>query len=63
MLEDGAIIPADIRLIQENRLTVQEASLTGESIPVEKDSETILPDLATISHHPNEVMWVCKILA
>lgn len=43
LLEDGAIIPADIRLIQENRLAVQEASLTGESIPVEKDSETILP--------------------
>lgn len=43
LLEDGAIVPADLRLIQENRLAVQEASLTGESIPMEKDSETILP--------------------
>ena len=42
LLEDGAIVPADLRLIQENRLAVQEASLTGESIPVEKDSETVL---------------------
>lgn len=42
LLEDGAIVPADLRLIQENQLAVQEASLTGESIPMEKDSETVL---------------------
>lgn len=42
LLEDGAIVPADLRLIQENRLAVQEASLTGESLPVEKDSEAVL---------------------
>lgn len=44
LIEDGAIIPADIRLIRENKLAVQEASLTGESIPVEKDSEIVLPN-------------------
>jgi len=42
LLEDGAIVPADLRLIRENRLAVQEASLTGESIPIEKDSKTVL---------------------
>lgn len=42
LLEDGEIVPADLRLIQENRLAVQEASLTGESVPVEKDGETVL---------------------
>lgn len=45
LLEDGSIVPADIRLISENRMALQEASLTGESLPVEKDSETVLePD-------------------
>lgn len=43
ILEDGAIVPADLRLLHENRLALQEASLTGESVPVEKDSETVLP--------------------
>lgn len=42
LLEDGEIVPADLRLISENRLAVQEASLTGESVPVEKDSEAVL---------------------
>ena len=36
-LEDGAIVPADIRIINDNNMSVQEASLTGESVPAPKD--------------------------
>jgi len=42
ILETGDIIPADLRLIESSNLKIEEASLTGESVPVEKDSEVVL---------------------
>ncbi len=42
-LEAGDNIPADIRLLQTFQFAVQEASLTGESLQVEKDANGVLP--------------------
>jgi Ca2+-transporting ATPase len=41
-LEAGNFIPADIRLLEAVNLRVEEASLTGESLPVQKNAVSIL---------------------
>ncbi len=41
LLDEGKKIPADMRLLLANRLQVNEASLTGESVPVSKHTEPI----------------------
>ncbi|WP_448646975.1 cation-transporting P-type ATPase [Pseudomonas mohnii] len=41
LLESGDKVPADLRLLHANRLQIQEAILTGESIPVEKNTRPV----------------------
>ena len=55
LLEAGDIVPADMRLIEANSLKVEEAALTGESVPVDKDISVIAEEGAGIGDRHNMV--------
>lgn len=44
LLEAGDKVPADLRLLTAHGMSVQEAILTGESVPVEKHIEPVAED-------------------
>jgi Ca2+-transporting ATPase len=41
LLDAGDYVPADGRLVQAATLQIQESALTGESVPVEKNTDTL----------------------
>lgn len=41
LIEAGDSVPADLRLVESVNLKVEEASLTGESVPVDKDAQAV----------------------
>ncbi len=45
LLEAGDKVPADLRLMKTHGMAIQEAILTGESVPVEKQVQPVGPDV------------------
>ncbi|QDI90575.1 calcium-translocating P-type ATPase, SERCA-type [Salicibibacter halophilus] len=52
-LGNGDRISADIRLVETMRLAIEESSLTGESVPAEKDADPISGDSAPLADRHN----------
>ena len=52
VLEAGDFVPADARIVTAYQLSAQEAVLTGESLPVEKNTELVDAD-AVLSERKN----------
>lgn len=52
-LSAGDMIPADVRIIEAKDLFISQASLTGESEPIEKTADTIKQEVATITDYNN----------
>ena len=46
LVEEGDTVPADARLVETTALQTAEASLTGESLPVSKNTDSIGEDVA-----------------
>ncbi len=44
LLEAGDRVPADLRLLETRELRIEEAALTGESLPVDKQTEAVAHD-------------------
>jgi Ca2+-transporting ATPase len=53
LLEAGNFVPADCRLVSSSNLRIEESSLTGETIPSQKDSEVILDENTPIGDITN----------
>ncbi|MFC6862432.1 cation-translocating P-type ATPase [Halomicroarcula sp. GCM10025817] len=53
-LRQGDVVPADCRLLESQNLEVDEAALTGESMPVEKHVEAVDAD-TPLAERPNVV--------
>jgi len=53
ILETGAVIPADLRLTQAVNLKIQESAMTGESVPVEKQTDILQEDNITLGDRTN----------
>lgn len=55
VLQAGDLVPADLRLLRCVELKAEESALTGESVPTEKDAETVCPKNAPLGERRNMV--------
>ena len=53
VIDAGDLVAADIRLVTQSSLKVEEASLTGESVPVEKRADVVLPPESGLGDREN----------
>ncbi len=59
-IETGDSVPADLRLVESVNLKIQEAALTGESLPVEKSTATIANEVS-IGDRVNMAFSSCSV--
>jgi P-type Ca2+ transporter type 2C len=55
LLRAGDVVPADARLVEAVNLQIEEAALTGESVPVEKHTTTLANDQLALGDRKNLV--------
>ncbi len=60
-IEAGDYIPADARILSCAALKSEEAALTGESIPSEKDADAVVDEKAPLGDRTNMIFSGCSI--
>src|SRR5207244_1809089 len=55
LLQEGRRVPADARLVEDHGLAADESTLTGESVPVEKEAAPTLPAETPLAERRNLV--------
>jgi Ca2+-transporting ATPase len=55
ILEAGQIVPADVRLFESFNLRIDESSLTGESMPVDKNADDLPDEVVQVGDRLNMV--------
>ncbi len=60
-LEAGDFVPADARLLKSFSLKSEESALTGESVPSDKDAESVIDAGAPLGDRLNMVFSGCSI--
>lgn len=59
LLHSGDLVPADVRLLASNDLFVDESSLTGESLPVEKYARPVSRSIIGVAASALEAETLC----
>lgn len=62
-LRTGDLVPADARLLTAEGLMTDESSLTGESLPAEKDADAVFKPDAALGDRANMVYSGCLVTA
>ena len=55
LVEAGNVVPADLRLLEAAHLKIEEATLTGESLPVEKQIDALADEALPLGDRKNMV--------
>ena len=62
ILEEGSQVPADIRLLKSVNMKVDESSLTGESLPVEKNADVTFSEETPLGDKANLVFMSTPVV-
>ncbi|HEY9788077.1 MAG TPA: cation-transporting P-type ATPase [Candidatus Obscuribacterales bacterium] len=63
VLQEGDRVPADARIVEENRLEIDQSTVTGESHPIRKSARAFLSSFTSVADIPNVVLSGTSILS